>query len=155
MKGRIKLFGLVALAVVVLDQAVKYLALSYLAAGPVTLIPGLADLVLVYNRGAAFGSFANLGFGPNLLIVLSLIALGVIVFVLFSQFAAKRTMQICLGSVAGGAVGNLIDRFRIGAVVDFVDVYVGSWHWPAFNVADMGITIGGALLAWGLIRSSE
>ena len=150
---RIILFGLVALLVVALDQAAKYLALSYLSAEPIPLIPGFARLVLVYNRGAAFGSFASLGSGPNLLIVLSLIALGVMLFVLYSSLAKKRAMQIFLGLVAGGALGNLIDRITIGAVVDFLDLYVGSWHWPAFNVADMGITIGGLLLAWNLVRS--
>jgi signal peptidase II len=149
------MFGLIALCVVALDQAAKYLAVTYLADGPVRLIPGFANLVLAYNRGAAFGSFANFDFGPYLLIALNLMALGVMLFVLFSRHAAPKAMQVYLGMVAGGAVGNLIDRFRIGEVIDFMDLYVGSWHWPVFNVADTGITVGGALLAWSIIRISD
>jgi signal peptidase II len=149
---RLTRFIVVALAVVGLDQITKALAVQYLSAGPIELIPGFANLWLAYNRGAAFGSFAGIEQGPWMLIVLSLVALGVVVWILLGSGGKVRLMQLCLGLVAGGAVGNLIDRVRLGVVVDFVDVYVGAWHWPTFNVADSGISIGGAVIAWQLIR---
>jgi signal peptidase II len=143
-----------AAAVVVLDQVVKAIALGRLTLGvPVDVVPGLVALTLVKNPGLAFGFLAGIPAGSRWLVgLLSLLAL----IVLFR--VALRVLprggwreQAAIGLIFGGAVGNLIDRVRFGAVVDFVDVYFRGWHWPAFNVADSAITVGVALLALGLL----
>ena len=134
-------YGLLAL---VLDQLTKWWAVAAIdPLQPVTVIPGLLDLVLVHNRGAAFG-FLNrsdiqwqfwLFLGATVVAAVAIVAL-----LRSSRFNAW--LSAGLGLVLGGALGNLVDRIRFRAVIDFVDVYVGQWHWPAFNVADMAICVG-------------
>jgi signal peptidase II len=92
----------------------------------------------VENPGAAFGSFT--GLGNNIFIIISIIA---IIFIsIYLSKIHKKLEFISLSLVLGGAVGNLLDRFQTGKVIDFIDFYVGSWHWPAFNVADSALTVG-------------
>ena len=142
-----------ALAVAGLDQLLKALAQHYLAGQGMELIPGLADLVLIYNKGAAFGSFAGLAQGRWLLIGLTLLAVAIILWVVArGSLAQGRLALTCLGLVLGGAVGNLIDRLRTGLVVDYVYLHLGPYYWPAFNLADAAITIGGAVLAVQILR---
>lgn len=137
--------GLGAL-VVIADQATKLWALSALFDPPrrVPILPVL-DFVPVWNRGVSFGLLANDSpWGPWLL---SGFALLVCLFMGF--WLARSTswpLVYGLGAVIGGAVGNVIDRMLYGAVVDFIDVHYGGWHWPAFNIADSAITLGVALL---------
>ena len=135
--------------VLVLDQVTKFLVQANLGfRDAVPLIPGYFDLVHVLNQGAAFG-FLNqegLGWQRGFFIVVSLLACGVIVWLLRSEEGKGRLGATGLGLVLGGALGNLVDRVRTGLVVDFLDFYVGQWHWPAFNVADMGISCGVCLL---------
>jgi len=130
---RARLARVVTLAavIVVLDQITKLIALSRLILGtPVTLVDGFLALTLVMNPGLAFGLLAGIPASWRWVVgLLSLVAL------------------VAIGLIFGGAVGNLIDRTRFSAVVDFVDVYVRDWHWPAFNVADSAITVGVAALA--------
>jgi len=142
--------AVIAVVVVVLDQLTKLVVLDRLAPGaPVAVVPGLVALTLVMNPGLAFGLLAGVPEGWRWIVVpLSLLAL----FVLFR--VALRILptggwreRSAIGLVFGGAVGNLIDRGRFGAVVDFVDVHFRGYHWPAFNVADSAITIGVAMLA--------
>lgn len=135
--------------VLALDQATKFLVQAHIAPREaVPVIPGYFDLVHVLNRGAAFG-FLNqedLGWQRWFFIAASLLACGVICWLLRSEEGRNRMGATGLGLILGGALGNLADRVRIGLVVDFLDVHVGGWHWPAFNVADMGITCGVGLL---------
>ncbi len=147
------LLGL-ATAVFVADQLTKAWALARLdPARPVVVIPGLAHLTLVMNPGVAFGIFAGIPREWRWLVMLfSLVAL------LLLCTLAVRVMpggswlgRVAVALVLGGAAGNLLDRWRLGAVVDFLDVFWRSYHWPAFNVADSGITVGVALLAAELV----
>ena len=140
--------------VVVIDQLVKVIVLERLPAGvPVSVIDGLLALTLVMNPGLAFGLLSGLGPGWRWLVA----ALSVAALLILTRMASRvlvqgsRTDGAAIGLIFGGAVGNLIDRARFGAVVDFVDVHYRGWHWPAFNVADSAITVGVALLAIRLL----
>jgi signal peptidase II len=108
----------------------------------------LLNLTLVYNRGAAFGFLNDAAGWQNLFfIVVAVVAVGVMGYLLHrSAFGALAAVGLAL--VLGGAVGNLIDRLIHGHVIDFIDAYYRSAHWPAFNAADSAITIGAALLVW-------
>jgi signal peptidase II len=146
--------AIVAGVVVVLDQFTKALALEHLAPGAsVPLIDGLLALSLVMNPGLAFGVLGGVPAGWRWLVALvSLAALVVLVRLALRVLPRGGLVDHgSIGLVFGGAVGNLIDRARFGAVVDFVDVYYHAWHWPAFNVADSAITVGVALLALRLV----
>jgi len=141
---------LLAGAVVALDQITKAVVLQYLVLGaPIPIVDGLLSLTLVLNPGLAFGLLGGLPEAWRWTVaVLSLVALAVLARVALRVLpAGGPTGRLAIGLIFGGAVGNLIDRARFGAVVDFVDVYWRGWHWPAFNVADSAITIGVALLA--------
>lgn len=140
--------------VVVLDQLTKVVALTYLAPGVhVHIVPGFVALTLVMNPGLAFGILGAVPAGWRWVVaVLSLTALAVLARIALRVLPDGRVLDhVAVGLIFGGAVGNLIDRLRFGAVVDFVDLHVHSYHWPAFNVADSSITIGVALLALGLL----
>lgn len=135
-----------AVAVVLLDQASKALALQYLRDGPIALAP-FFNLALAFNTGAAFSFLADAGGWQNYFFIA--IALGVsiaIVVMTYRLRAEEIQVAVGLALVLGGALGNVIDRIRFGYVVDFLDVYYRSWHWPTFNVADSAITVGAALL---------
>ncbi|MBF0509704.1 MAG: signal peptidase II [Deltaproteobacteria bacterium] len=146
----------VAVPVLILDQVTKAIILRKLALHQsLEVIPGFFNLCYVRNKGAAFGVLNN--FSPSLTRYL-FIAVGVFAVVIIGCLVNTikedgRWMVIALGLILGGAVGNnLIDRVRWGEVIDFLDVYVKSYHWPVFNVADSAITIGSILLAYQIIR---
>ena len=147
-------YGLLSL---VLDQLTKWWAVAAIdPLHPVTVIPGLLDLVLVHNRGAAFGFLnrSDIQWQFWLFLGATVVAAAAIVALLrSSRFNAR--LSAALGLVLGGALGNLVDRIRFRAVIDFVDVYVGQWHWPAFNVADMAICIGAILACIVIWRTPE
>ncbi|MBI3826247.1 MAG: signal peptidase II [Candidatus Rokubacteria bacterium] len=146
----------VALPVVLLDQATKALALSRLLPGvPRDVVEGLIALTLVRNPGLAFGLLGGLPATWRWVVaLLSLAALLVLARVGVRTLAEGGwPARLAIGLVFGGAVGNLIDRARFGEVIDFIDVYVRQWHWPAFNVADSAITVGVALLALRLLAT--
>lgn len=140
----------IAVAVLLLDQVSKQAALGQLALHePVALTPFL-NLTLVYNKGAAFGFLSSAaGWQNAFFIVVALIACGAILYLL--RQTRDRPLAVALMLVLGGAIGNLVDRLIYGYVVDFIDVYFQSWHWPAFNVADSAITVGAILIAFGAI----
>jgi signal peptidase II len=133
----------IAGAVVVLDQLTKWAILTWLDRS-IALTP-FFNLVVVWNRGVSFGMFDSAGrLGPW---VLSGLALAVVVLLLgWLRRADHPITATGLGLVVGGALGNVIDRARFGAVIDFLDFHALGWHWPAFNVADSAICIGAALL---------
>lgn len=136
-----------AAVVFVLDQATKWLAVTYIGShGAIKVLP-FFDLVLVHNTGAAFGFLSQAGGWQNLFFVAVAIVISAVILVMTYRLGDKdRLLAVALMLVLGGALGNLVDRLRFGYVVDFLDVYYGSWHWPAFNVADSAITIGALLL---------
>lgn len=144
-------FAAVVLLVLIMDQLSKYWILDHFVlheSRPV--IPGLFHLTLVMNTGAAFGILAG---APSLwrqvfFVVLTLVAL--IVLLLFHRRLASASLAASLGlaAIGGGALGNLVDRLRFGAVVDFLDVFWRQYHWPAFNLADSAISLGTGLVLW-------
>ena len=153
---RLRIARVVTIAggVVLLDQIVKLIALDHLTPGvSVDVIPGLVALTLVKNPGLAFGLLSGIPAGWRWVVgLLSLLALVVLLRVALRILPSGGWReQSSIGLIFGGAVGNLIDRMRFGAVVDFVDVHVRGWHWPAFNVADSAITVGVAVLALGML----
>ena len=138
-------FALAAL-VVVLDQLTKWAVLAHFDYGERLEVAPFLNLVLVYNKGAAFSMFADAdGWQTPLLIAFALGAAGIVSYLIVRN-PGKRVLSLGLALILGGALGNVIDRLRFGHVVDFVDVHAMGWHWPAFNVADSGITVGAALL---------
>jgi signal peptidase II len=134
--------------VVVLDQASKYLAVAKLTGNPPVEVTSFFNLVLVYNRGAAFSFLAGAGgWQRELFTGIALVASAWIIWLLY-RHPQQTLFSLALALVLGGAIGNVIDRVMIGAVVDFLDFHAFGWHWPAFNVADSAITCGAALLIW-------
>jgi signal peptidase II len=143
---------LLSAAVVVIDQLTKHAAVAALAGRPPVEVTPFFNLVMVYNSGAAFSFLAGAGgWQREFFIVVALAASGWILWLLHRH---PRQTLFCaaLALVLGGAIGNVIDRVLLGAVVDFLDVHVAGWHWPAFNVADSAITCGAALLVWDGLR---
>lgn len=133
----------VAGLVLVIDQLTKWLALTALQPyQPEPLLPVL-NLTLAFNTGAAFSFLADGGGWQRWLLSAVAVAVGVYLLIWLRGLEARRRLEVSgLGLILGGAVGNLVDRLRLGGVIDFIDVHVGGWHWPAFNVADSAITLG-------------
>lgn len=156
MRHRLPWLG-VSLAIVVLDQITKAMLVRSipLYGSPVSLIDGALALSHVRNYGAAFGFLSDpkLPYQGVLFALLSLVALGAVVWYATQVPVDARVSQLALALVLGGAVGNLLDRVRLGYVVDFIHVYWKSWSWPDFNVADSAITVGVCLLIYEIIRT--
>lgn len=129
--------ALVALA----DQVAKEIVSRSLAYGEVVPLTGFFNLVYFHNRGAAFGMFASGGWLGFALLAFGIAAM-LVVSVLLLRAGRDRWTAAGLALILGGASGNVIDRFRLGAVVDWLDFYAGTWHWPAFNLADSALTLG-------------
>ena len=135
-----------AAAVVAADQVTKTMVLSRFALGERLEVNGFFNMVLVYNKGAAFSFLSDApGWQRPLLIVFALVAIA-IVGTLLVRSPGRRLLCTGFAFILGGALGNLIDRLRYGQVVDFLDFHAAGWHWPAFNVADSAITLGAVLL---------
>ena len=145
-----------SLAIVVVDQSTKLAAVEMLDPGsPVELLP-ILNLVLAYNPGAAFSFLSTAGGWQRWLFIGLALAICAFIFHWLRGLPRRaRRLPLALSLILGGAVGNVIDRVHIGAVVDFIDFHVGEWHWPAFNVADTAICIGAALLVLGMFRSES
>jgi signal peptidase II len=146
---RILSLGLSVLAIVALDQATKLLVTSRLDLGEsFPVIPGLLHFTLVRNTGMAFGLLSGTDVpGKTILVTLaSVLALAAVTYYALRSPLGERTTRFGLTFILGGAFGNIVDRARLGYVVDFVDVFVGDSHWPAFNLADTCICIGVGLL---------
>jgi signal peptidase II len=140
---------LIATAVVILDRLTKWVVSQNITLhDSVDVIPGVFRLTHVQNQGAAFGLFSE---SPSewkvaMLILFSIAALAVVSALLWRNGNAMNTTAIALSLVFGGALGNLWDRISDGRVIDFLDFYLGSHHWPAFNIADSAIVVGALLL---------
>jgi signal peptidase II len=144
--------GLSALAIV-LDQVTKLAVAAKLTAyQDVIPVTAFFNLVHVHNTGAAFSLFANQsGWQKAFFLSVALVASTVIAWLL-RKSGGRVVYYAALALILGGALGNVIDRLAYGHVIDFLDFYVGNWHWPAFNVADSAITLGAALLIWDGFR---
>jgi signal peptidase II len=144
--------------IVALDQVTKALVDDFMTLHESrTIVEGLVRLTYVQNRGAAFGilSEAGLPYQSLMFSVVSLLALLAIALYAWRMPVQSRLPQTALALVMGGAIGNLLDRARLGYVIDYVDVYWGAHHWPAFNVADSAITVGVALLVLDILRNPQ
>jgi len=143
-----------ALIIVLIDQISKWLVSSCLPVRQIlSVIPGFFNIVLVKNRGMAFGILNQTrpGLFPAFLLAATIVAIGVILFLFWTR-KNETWFMIGLSLILGGAVGNLIDRIRLGYVIDFLDFFIAGYHWPAFNVADSAVTVGAFWLLFNVIR---
>ena len=137
---------LIALGVIIIDQASKYVIMHYVLADYAAMIvaPFFA-IVRAWNTGVSFSMFNN--YGIKGVYILSGVALIIVAMLLkWLKTEKSRLVQVALGFIIGGALGNVIDRIHLGAVFDFLDFYIGDHHWPAFNAADSFICIGAGLI---------
>ncbi|MBN1434680.1 signal peptidase II [Candidatus Fermentibacterales bacterium] len=141
-----------ALSVLVLDQLTKLLMSGLEPGRPVRVMGDLFRLSTRLNEGAAFSLSWG---GPVVLTMVTAIAVAFLGFLILSGRIGDKASALALGAIAGGALGNLIDRLARGAVLDFIDIGAGAWRWPTFNVADIGITIGGLALVLAHLRSGR
>jgi len=131
---------LIALFITAADQITKYIIRTeYVLAESRTVIPGFMDLTYLRNTGAAWGM---LGGQNAFLIIFSVVMLALMILFRKAFLSSTLDHRIALGLMAGGILGNLLDRLRLGWVTDFLDFYIREWHWPAFNIADMAICMG-------------
>ena len=137
-----------SLVVIAVDLGSKELATSMLSGNRISLLPGL-DLTLAYNTGMAFGLLRDEKW-RLLLLLLPLPICGVLLYWLHT--ATSTVSRVAIALVIGGALGNLYERMMFGKVTDFIDLYLGQWHWPTFNVADSAITIGAVILCFCFYR---
>jgi len=145
-----------AAVIIALDQITKSaITARFVLHESYPVIDGLFNLVYVMNPGAAFGFLANASetFRSVFFIGITMAVILLIAYYVVKSESDNNLYAVSLTLIFSGAVGNLIDRVRFGAVVDFLDVYIGNAHWPAFNVADSSITIGAVLMIWGMIVS--
>jgi len=137
---------LLALAVAAADYASKLAVLASLAPGESRALAPFFNLVLVFNRGAAFSFLAGADGWQTLLFAAIAVVAAIVVSALIHRNPEKRLFCGGLALILGGALGNLHDRLVYGKVVDFLDFHAAGWHWPAFNVADSAITLGAGIL---------
>jgi len=158
LKKNLIIFILGAVVIVLLDQVTKIaIVKNFFLHESRPVIDGFFNIVYVMNPGAAFGFLAG---ASEMFRYIFFIGITVLVMALIIYYIVKSTSQniiyiISLTLIFGGAVGNLIDRIRFGSVVDFLDIYIGTAHWPAFNVADSSISIGAVLMIWCMITQRK
>jgi signal peptidase II len=150
----------VAALVIVLDQLTKAAVLAFFVHRGLddgTRVAPFFNLVLTYNRGVSFGLFNAASGGRRDALLFSLVAGAIVAGLLWWLARAQsRLLAVAIGLIIGGAVGNVADRIRLGAVVDFLDFHLQSWHWPAFNLADSAICLGvAAMLLDGLLLQRQ
>jgi signal peptidase II len=144
-------------AIIALDQASKQLVAGHIPLGGAReVVRGFLRLWHVRNSGAVWGFFQGHdgGLVPKVITGLAIIALATVLFFFLRADRRSRLELASYSFILGGALGNIIDRLRLGYVVDFIDAHVRAWHWPTFNVADSCITVGVLLLALALWRGT-
>ena len=145
MDSRLKTAALIAAGIILPDQITKaVIQQKYALWATEPVLPGFFNLAHVLNKGAAFGFLNNPDSSWQIwfFMAVTVLAVGFIYYLLTTADHGDRFFIVGLGLILGGALGNLIDRIRTGFVVDFLDFYVGDYHWPAFNVADIAISCG-------------
>jgi signal peptidase II len=148
----------IALGIILLDQVTKFLIHHRMQLHEsIMIVEGFFAITYIRNPGAAFGFLANLSdhFRFYFFVMISIVALIFLGAFFFKTPREDFWTQVGISLVVGGAVGNLIDRLRLGEVIDFLDFFVGPYHWPAFNVADSAISIGLTLLILQLFLRSR
>ncbi|RFB69773.1 MULTISPECIES: signal peptidase II [unclassified Herbaspirillum] len=142
----------ISLIILLLDQLSKITIVKLFHYGESRPITGFFNLVLVYNKGAAFSFLAaESGWQRHLFTAIG-IAAAIYIIYLLRKHAGQRMFCWALALILGGAVGNVIDRILYGHVIDFLDVFIGNWHWPAFNIADSAICVGAVLFVLDELR---
>ncbi|MBL7178734.1 MAG: signal peptidase II [Pseudomonadota bacterium] len=154
LRAKYQKLAVVAGAVIVFDQITKAVILNNLPLyNSVAVIPGLFSLTHIHNPGGAFGFLASQSSNVRntIFILIATLAVGLIFY--FYRQTPKTHPLLASGFalIFGGALGNLIDRLRFGKVVDFLDFYIGNYHWPAFNVADSAISVGVTIFLFHII----
>jgi signal peptidase II len=158
MKKRYSLTFVVVACVVLLDQITKFFISSNMSVhDSFTVIDGLFNITYIRNTGAAFGFLANASplVRSFFLIGVTIAVILLIIYYIWNIKAEEKFFTFPLSLILGGAVGNLIDRVRFGDVIDFLDFYIVSYHWPAFNVADSAISIGAIILLFEVFKGKE
>jgi len=156
-RSKLRRLLVVAGVVLALDQATKILILNYFPLyHTVSVFPGFFNLTHIHNPGGAFGVLSG---SPSLarhvfFLLASSAALVVVLFLYFKTPGRYRLLSAGLALIFGGALGNLTDRIRLGKVVDFLDFYIRSFHWPAFNIADSAISIGMVVFVYHLLMGN-
>jgi signal peptidase II len=140
--------------VIIFDQLSKWLMSSWLDLYETVAVVPYFNLTLAHNHGAAFSFLASAGGWQRWFFTILAIVVSVVLTVWMKRLQANAKLEaISLALILGGAIGNVIDRVAHGYVIDFLDVYVGSYHWPAFNIADSAICVGAVLLIFDSFRS--
>ncbi|MCX8085859.1 MAG: signal peptidase II [Rhodocyclaceae bacterium] len=147
----VRWFALAAL-VILFDQIAKASVMATFSFGEQRPVTGFFNLVLVLNPGASFSFLAEAGGWQKWFFIALALAVSVWLVVMIRRHAHERLQPFAFALILGGALGNVIDRLRLGAVVDFLDFHLAGWHWPAFNLADSAITLGVILLLWHSFR---
>lgn len=145
----------IAAIIVLLDQITKITVAQILSYGQSIPVTSFFNMVLVYNKGAAFSFLSSQGGWQRYLFTGIAIAAVILITYMLKKNAGQRLLCWGLALILGGAVGNLIDRVMYGHVIDFLDFYVKNWHWPAFNVADIAICLGAGLYILDELRRSK
>ena len=136
-----------SLAIIIADQISKTLMVNWLDLYERVAVLPFFNLTLAHNTGAAFSFLAGAGGWQRWFFVLLAVVISAVLVIWMKRLAASARLEaVSLALIIGGAIGNVIDRLIYGYVIDFLDVYVGSYHWPAFNIADSAICIGAVLL---------
>jgi len=146
---------LLSSAVIALDQFTKAALLSALRLGESLTLTPFFDLVLVFNRGAAFSFLSNAGGWQRWFFIVLALAISAWIVAMLTRHAGEKLFSVALSLVLGGALGNVIDRFNHGAVVDFLSFHIADHYWPAFNVADSAISVGVVLMLWEQLRPGK
>jgi len=156
MKKKLIFFIIIVVSIIVADQFTKDLIMQNVAYGSsIKVVPGILNINHVHNTGAAFGFLSQLPprTGKIFFLIITSIALIILSILYFKTNTKKNLFLSALALIFAGALGNFIDRLRFGWVVDFIDVYISTYHWPSFNIADSAITIGavylGLAVLWG------
>jgi len=148
MKNRYAILAAVTALVLVIDQATKvYIDRTMQLYQSIPVVKGLFSITYMRNKGAAFSFLSSFDYRLPFFILVSLVAVVAILVAYRKLRDDQRFAALSLALILSGAVGNLIDRIRLGEVIDFLDVFWQTHHWPAFNVADSAICVGVALLA--------
>jgi len=158
MSARHYIFIFSAISIAVIDQITKLWVIAEFALYEIkTVIPGFFNLVHIRNKGMAFGLFSKYESDIPLYIItgISIVFIIILTCWFLSEKSESPVMDIGGGFILGGAAGNVIDRIRLGEVIDFLDFYINTWHWPAFNVADTAINTGAAIIILSMIRGKR
>ena len=155
-KNRYTIFLIILVPVIVLDQWTKFYINSFMSLhDSFPVIKGLFNITYVRNPGVAFGFLSSASPTLRSIFFISVTVIAIMLILYFIATSRKEglLLTVSLSLILSGAVGNLIDRVRLGEVIDFLDVYVGSYHWPAFNVADSAISIGAVILLLEMFKN--